>query len=118
MGDDGCVVVYRLSDREGRGMKRHVSNFSQEVLIPKSELRDKNKLLTERAMQIRELQIFNNYQLELKEMGHTDVVKEMGHTYETEIEDLRVRVAELEALVSSNGNKHEAMVSTMGTDSI
>ena len=48
VGDDGCLVIYSINDREGRALhKDREVAWSEEVLIGKTDLEEKNSLMAE-----------------------------------------------------------------------
>lgn len=48
VGDDGCLFIYHLSDKDGRGARRDpASGFAEEVLIGRADLAEKNALTNE-----------------------------------------------------------------------
>jgi WD40 repeat protein len=48
VGEDGCLFVYNLSDKEGRGSRRDpATGFAEEVLIGRADLAEKNALMNE-----------------------------------------------------------------------
>lgn len=92
VGNDGCLMVYKLSDKEGRGINQKETAWADEILVTRSDLERKNKLLSEKEVQVRELKVFNEYQLQLQDMARKDQLKEMELKYEQEIETLRTRL--------------------------
>ena len=40
--DDGCVMIWKIQDKEGRGLKRDKEvGYAEEILITKSDLEEK-----------------------------------------------------------------------------
>jgi len=113
VGEDGCVMVYKLSDKEGRGIKARETAWADEILITRADLSEKNKLLHEKETQVRELRVFNDYQLELKEMSHRDQTKEMQAKYEHEIETLSVRLQMIQSEKDKEESKHDEDVADL-----
>ena len=107
VAEDGCLMVYKLSDKEGRGIKPKESAWADEILITRTDLQEKNQLLAEKETQVRELKVTNEYQMELKEMGCKDQVKEMQLKYEQEIESLQVRLKTLLHEKEKDDMKHD-----------
>ena len=82
-GEDGLVMVWQVSDREGRRSRDcehtyHVTNsgrvkasseppvFFEEVLVTRSDLEEKTALTSELRTRVEELKMENEYQLRLK----------------------------------------------------
>lgn len=62
---------------------------------------------------MRELKIFNDYQLELKEMSHRDAVKASTAKYESEIESLEARLQMLQSEKDKDESKHDEVSSNI-----
>ena len=42
VSEDGCVMIWKIQDKEGRGLKRDKEvGFAEEILITKSDLEEK-----------------------------------------------------------------------------
>ena len=128
VSEDGCVMVFRLSDKEGRGVVRRGEKaaalmlhhgdsggeaWSNEVLITRSDLAEKIRTLQEKETQVRELKIFNDYQLELKEMAHRDSLKVMTGKYEEEIRTLKARLQMIQSEKDKEAAKHDELVAQL-----
>jgi cilia- and flagella-associated protein 57 len=116
-GEDGCVCIFEIRDKEGRprmnessttggssssaaaasssatgsrgaaGSDLYASHaFSEEVLVTKSDLEEKNTLMLELKNKVDELMLHNEYQLRLKDMTYNENLKELTEKFTHEIE--------------------------------
>ncbi|KAI8852315.1 WD40-repeat-containing domain protein [Chytridium lagenaria] len=68
--EDGSLYIYKISDKEGRGMKRDREIvYADEILVTKSDLEEKNQMMAELKTRVEELKMENEYQLRLKDMN-------------------------------------------------
>uniref|UniRef100_A0A3P8WMD1 Cilia and flagella associated protein 57 n=1 Tax=Cynoglossus semilaevis TaxID=244447 RepID=A0A3P8WMD1_CYNSE len=86
--EDGCLLIWKIIDKEGRGLKnsRHVIH-TKEILVTKSDLEEKNML--ELKMHLEELQMENEYQLRLKDMNYNEKIREITDNFTQQIEALQ-----------------------------
>jgi cilia- and flagella-associated protein 57 len=89
--EDGCLFVFKIADKdEQRGIKKEkVTVFADEILITKSDLEEKNVLMTELQRNLNELKLEHEYQLRLKDMNINEKLKEITEKYSQEIEGLK-----------------------------
>lgn len=108
-GEDGCICIFEIRDKEGRprvGDGRsgtapgataglvggggsefhHFANFSEEILVTKSDLEEKNTLMLELKNKVDELMLHNEYQLRLKDMTYNENLKDLTEKFTHEIE--------------------------------
>ncbi|KAJ0409484.1 hypothetical protein P43SY_002374 [Pythium insidiosum] len=117
-GEDGCVCIFEIRDKEGRPRVKdgaagagatassaragaaiastlgtggaelyHLSsNFSEEILVTKSDLEEKNTLMLELKNKVDELMLHNEYQLRLKDMTYNENLKDLTEKFTHEIE--------------------------------
>uniref|UniRef100_A0A3Q1GAX6 Cilia and flagella associated protein 57 n=1 Tax=Acanthochromis polyacanthus TaxID=80966 RepID=A0A3Q1GAX6_9TELE len=87
VSEDGCLLVWTIIDKEGRG---HRSNMqivhTEEILVTKSDLEEKSML--ELKMRLEELQMESEYQLRLRDMNHNEKLKELSDKFTQQIETL------------------------------
>ncbi|KAF1329363.1 hypothetical protein FI667_g5923, partial [Globisporangium splendens] len=62
------------------------SNFSEEILVTKSDLEEKNTLMVELKNKVDELMLHNEYQLCLKDMTYNENLKDLTEKFTHEIE--------------------------------
>ncbi|KAJ3227958.1 Cilia- and flagella-associated protein 57 [Clydaea vesicula] len=109
--EDGCIYSFRVSEKEERGIKRErILLFADEILITKSDLEEKNVLMTEMQSTFNELKLEHEYQLRLKDLSFTDKLKELTETYSQEIEGLKILTSVLRTVKDKEEVKHEEEV--------
>ncbi|KAL2097767.1 hypothetical protein ACEWY4_006974 [Coilia grayii] len=92
VSQDGCLFVWKIIDKEGRGLKRDKDvSYAEEILITKSDLEEKNQIMTELKTRVEELKMENEYQLRLKDMNYNDKIKELSEKFIHEIEALKTK---------------------------
>uniref|UniRef100_A0A3Q4B5Q5 EML-like second beta-propeller domain-containing protein n=1 Tax=Mola mola TaxID=94237 RepID=A0A3Q4B5Q5_MOLML len=89
VSEDGCLMMWKIVDKEGRGLKstRQIIH-TEEILVTKSDLEKKNQILLKLKMRLEELHIENEYHLRLKDMNHNMMMKELSDKFTQEIESL------------------------------
>ncbi|KAG5841540.1 hypothetical protein ANANG_G00200590 [Anguilla anguilla] len=98
VAEDGCLVVWKIIDQERHGLKRDKAiYYSEEILITKTDLEDKNQNMLELKTRVEELKVENQFQLRLKGMDHEKEVKEMTDKFMQEIESLKTKYQVLKA---------------------
>ncbi|KAJ3354153.1 Cilia- and flagella-associated protein 57 [Entophlyctis luteolus] len=106
--DDGCVYVFRIADKEGRGMKRERETiFADEILVTKSDLEEKNQMMAELKTRVEELKMENEYQLRLKDMNFNEKIKEVTEKFLQEIEALKITSTVLRTDKEKEEVRHE-----------
>lgn len=89
-GDDGLVMVWQVSDREGRvKVSAEPPVFFEEVLVTRSDLEEKTALTAELRTRVEELKMENEYQLRLKDMNYNEKIKELTEKFIQEMESLK-----------------------------
>merc|ERR1719228_236725 len=89
-GEDGLVMVWQVSDREGRvKASTEPPVFFEEVLVTRSDLEEKNVLTAELRTRVEELKMENEYQLRLKDMNYNEKIKELTEKFIQEMESLK-----------------------------
>ncbi|KAI8847167.1 WD40-repeat-containing domain protein [Chytridium lagenaria] len=96
VAEDGCMYVYRISDKDDRAIKRDRGlMFADEILITKSDLEEKTILMSELLRSLEELKLEHEYQLRLKDMNFNEKLKEITEKYSQEIEALKISTSVL-----------------------
>jgi WD40 repeat protein len=94
-GEDGALCIFEVRDKEGRpprlrdggsGVRDNTQVYAEEILVTKSDLEEKNSLMTELKNKVEELQLHNEYQLRLKDMNYTERIKEVTEKFTQELE--------------------------------
>ena len=92
VSDDACVVIWKIQDKEGRGIKRDKEvGYAEEILITKSDLEEKNQMMSELKQRVDELKMENEYQLRLKDMNYNEKIKELTEKFIQEMESLKTK---------------------------
>jgi len=92
ISDDACVVIWKIQDKEGRGIKRDKEvGYAEEILITKSDLEEKNQMMSELKQRVDELKMENEYQLRLKDMNYNEKIKELTEKFIQEMESLKTK---------------------------
>ncbi|KAJ3100632.1 Cilia- and flagella-associated protein 57 [Physocladia obscura] len=106
--DDGCVYVFKIADREGRGLKKERDvMFADEILVTKSDLEEKNQTMNELKTRVEELKMENEYQLRLKDMNFNEKIKEVTEKFMQEIEALKITSSVLRTDKEKEEVRHE-----------
>eukprot|EP01006_Ploeotia_vitrea_P032137 TRINITY_DN64396_c0_g1_i1.p1 TRINITY_DN64396_c0_g1~~TRINITY_DN64396_c0_g1_i1.p1 ORF type:complete len:1185 (+),score=181.09 TRINITY_DN64396_c0_g1_i1:77-3631(+) len=85
VGEDCALYVYDVKDKDGRPTKREVT-FAEEILISKSDLEEKNTMITELKAKVEELKLDMDYQHRRREIKHEEKVKELTDQFKEEME--------------------------------
>ncbi|ORX56083.1 WD40 repeat-like protein [Piromyces finnis] len=90
-GRDGCIFIYNIIDRDENGPRiQSKIEFSNEVLVTRSDLEEQNINISELTRKIEELKLEHEYQMRLKDMNFNDTLKEIVERYTKEIDELKV----------------------------
>lgn len=95
VSDDGVLAMFNVKEKEGRVAKSERPDrvpFSDEVLVTKSDLEEKNALMIELRAKVDELTASNEYQLRLHDINHSEKLKEVAEKYSLQIEHDRARI--------------------------
>ncbi|KAH8870172.1 Cilia- and flagella-associated protein [Schistosoma japonicum] len=89
---DCSLMIWRIQDREARSTKTDKEvGWMEEILITKSDLEEKNSIMTELKTRVEELKIENEYQLRLKDMNYNERIKELTEKFIQEMETLKTK---------------------------
>ncbi|XP_029582256.1 cilia and flagella associated protein 57 [Salmo trutta] len=92
VSEDGCLLIWKIIDKEGRGLKRDKDiTYAEEILITKSDLEEKNQIMMELKTRVEELKMENEYQLRLKDMNYNEKIKDLSEKFVQEIESLKTK---------------------------
>lgn len=95
VSEDGCLAIFNVKEREGRIPKNERPDrvpFSDEVLVTKSDLEEKNALMSELRAKVDELTASNEYQIRLHDINHQEKLKEISEKYGLQIEHDRSKI--------------------------
>ncbi|CAL8096630.1 unnamed protein product [Calicophoron daubneyi] len=92
VSDDCSVMVWRIQERDGRvGKGEKEANWAEEILITKTDLEEKNSVMSELRTRVEELKMENEYQLRLKDMNYNERIKELTEKFIQEMETLKTK---------------------------
>ncbi|KAJ3047877.1 Cilia- and flagella-associated protein 57, partial [Rhizophlyctis rosea] len=107
-GEDGCLYVFRISDKEERAKKKERTvNFADEILITKSDLEEKTLYTSELHRNLEELKLEHEYQLRLRDMTFNEKLKDVTEKFSQEIEALKISTSVLRSEKDKEEVKHE-----------
>lgn len=88
VSEDGCLAMFSVKEKEDvRGQKNERDvPFSEEILVTKSDLEEKNALMVELKGKVEELTASNSYQLRLHDMNYQEKLKEVSEKYNLQIQ--------------------------------
>ncbi|XP_002750775.1 cilia- and flagella-associated protein 57 isoform X1 [Callithrix jacchus] len=90
--EDGCLFTWKVFDKDGRGIKREREvGFAEEVLVTKTDMEEKAQVMLELKTRVEELKMENEYQLQLKDMNHSEKMKELTEKFLQEMESLKTK---------------------------
>lgn len=93
VSEDGCLYIFRLTDKEGRNAKQQRERevvYADEILVTRSDLQEKSNMTSELKMRVEELKMENEYQLRLKDMSFNEKIKDVTEKFTQEIEALKI----------------------------
>lgn len=79
------------SNASGNGLP-----FAEEILVTKSDLEEKNRLMNELKTKVDELTLHNEYQLRLKDMNYKEKIKEVSDKFTAELTQDKQRCSDLQ----------------------
>ncbi|XP_041912329.1 cilia- and flagella-associated protein 57-like isoform X1 [Alosa sapidissima] len=108
---DGCLITWKLIDKEGRGLKRDKELcYAEEILITKTDLEEKNQIILELRTRMEELKMENDYQLRLKDMNYNDKMKDLTETFNHQMESLNTKIQILKTEKGQLEAKHQEVM--------
>uniref|UniRef100_A0A8C2IX30 Cilia- and flagella-associated protein 57-like n=1 Tax=Cyprinus carpio TaxID=7962 RepID=A0A8C2IX30_CYPCA len=97
VSEDSCLFIWKIIDKEGQGLKREKELiYAEEILITKSDLEEKNKIMLDLNARVTELQEENKYQLSLRDIEYKEKINELTEKCIQQINSLNVLKAEKE----------------------
>lgn len=105
VSEDSCLFIWKIIDKEGQGLKREKELiYTEEILVTKSDLEEKNKMILDLNTTVDELQEDIKHQLSLKDMTYKEKIKELSEKFDQKISSLN---AEIQVLKTEK-EKHQA----------
>ncbi|CAH8541499.1 unnamed protein product [Heterobilharzia americana] len=92
VSNDCSIMIWRVQDREARASKTEKEiEWTEEILITRSDLEEKNSIMSELKTRVEELKMENEYQLRLKDMNYNERIKELTEKFIQEMETLKTK---------------------------
>ncbi|XP_038622165.1 cilia- and flagella-associated protein 57 [Tachyglossus aculeatus] len=114
ISEDGCLMIWKVFDKDGRGVKREREvGFSEEVLVTKTDMDEKTQVMLELKTRVEELKMENEYQLRLKDMNYTEKIKELTEKFIQEMESLKTKNQVLKTEKEKQETQHHEQVCEM-----
>eukprot|EP00795_Rhopilema_esculentum_P004667 gene4667-20951_t len=110
VSEDACLFIHKIVDKEGRGKREKEVTYAEEILITKSDLEEKNALMTELKTRVEELKMENEYQLRIKDMNYNEKIKELTEKFIQEMESLKTKNQVLRTDKDKESARHEEEV--------
>lgn len=108
VAEDASILLWKIQDKEGRGLKRDKEvGWAEEILITKSDLEEKNSSMADLNSRVEELKMENEYQLRLKDMNYNEKMKELTEKFIQEMESLKTKNQVLKTDKDKEEAKHE-----------
>ncbi|XP_041357286.1 cilia- and flagella-associated protein 57-like [Gigantopelta aegis] len=114
VSEDSTIILWKIQDKEGRGLKRDKEvGWAEEILITKTDLEEKNSMMAELKTRVEELKMENEYQLRLKDMNYNEKMKELTEKFIQEMESLKTKNQVLKTDKDKEEAKHEEEMSEL-----
>ncbi|XP_052403711.1 cilia- and flagella-associated protein 57 [Carassius gibelio] len=111
VSEDSCLFIWKIIDKEGQGLKREKELiYAEEILITKSDLEEKNKIMLDLNARVTELQEENKYQLSLRDIEYKEKINELTEKCIQQINSLN---AEKEVLKAEKEKQQAAHVKAL-----
>ncbi|KAM6927807.1 LOW QUALITY PROTEIN: cilia- and flagella-associated protein 57-like [Xenentodon cancila] len=108
VSEDGCLLISKILDTEGRGLKSNRQIVqSDEILVTKADLEEKTQNMLELKMRLEEQQMEKEYQLRLKEMNYNEKLKELSDKFIQEIEALKATQETMKTEMEKSKHEHQ-----------
>ncbi|XP_066570529.1 cilia- and flagella-associated protein 57-like [Amia ocellicauda] len=106
--EDGCLLVWKINDMEGRGLKWDTwACYTKEVLITKSDLEEKKQVILELKMKVENVKRENQCQLQLQDKNNNDKIKKLTQNFIQEVESLKTKNQVLRREMEKQALTHE-----------
>ncbi|XP_056221340.1 cilia- and flagella-associated protein 57 [Seriola aureovittata] len=108
VSEDGCMSMWRIIDKEGRGLKSNRQIIhTEEILVTKSDLEERTQNMLELKMRLEELHMENEYQLRLKDMNYNEKMKEISDKFTQQIESLQTTQQTMKTEMEKQEREHQ-----------
>eukprot|EP00003_Mantamonas_plastica_P007526 TRINITY_DN1634_c0_g1_i5.p1 TRINITY_DN1634_c0_g1~~TRINITY_DN1634_c0_g1_i5.p1 ORF type:complete len:1021 (+),score=468.18 TRINITY_DN1634_c0_g1_i5:488-3550(+) len=111
VGEDGSLFVLDIKEKDTRTLssrKEKDVGFANEVLVTKSDLEDKDTIMNELRSKVEELTSHGEYQIRMKELNHTEFIKDMRDNHMHQLEQEKRKFEMLSAEKNEAEKEYEA----------
>ncbi|GAB1606286.1 hypothetical protein Ahia01_000911100 [Argonauta hians] len=93
VSNDCSIAIWKVNLSEARSLKREPlrRGWTEEILIPRSDLEEKTNGIAELKSRVEELNMENEYQMHLKDMSYNEKIKDMTESFIQEMESLKTQ---------------------------
>eukprot|EP00941_MAST-03F_sp_MAST-3F-sp1_P005113 g5113.t1 len=117
-GGNGTLAIIEVlrgdaissSSKPGTSRSGNGSQFTQEVLVNRSDLEEKAAFIEELEGKVQEMEMHNEYQLRLKDMTYSEQIKELADEYKKRIFAEKERYQLLRAKISDREGQEKLEV--------
>ena len=95
IGQDGTMFIFRIASKAERVHIDRDNQLSDEILITKSDIAERQNIITDLSRQIDEIKLEHEYQLRLKDMNYGDKLKGVTEEYSEKIESEKIITTDL-----------------------
>ncbi|XP_056149801.1 cilia- and flagella-associated protein 57-like [Lampris incognitus] len=114
VSEDGSLSVWKIVDKEGRGLQRDKEMvYTEEILITKSDLEEMNQNLLELKTQVEALKMENEYQLHLKDMNYRETIKDISEKFNQQLESIKTKTQVMKAEKEKQELAHLAAITEL-----
>jgi len=99
----------------GNGANGSGLPFAEEILVTKSDLEEKNRLMNELKSKVDELTLHNEYQLRLKDLNYKEKIKEVSDKFTAELTQDRQRCGDLQSDKTEMENEYQKKMREMAS---
>uniref|UniRef100_A0A8B9F126 Cilia and flagella associated protein 57 n=1 Tax=Amazona collaria TaxID=241587 RepID=A0A8B9F126_9PSIT len=112
--EDGSIFIWKVYEKGGEVVKwQKEAEYAEEVLIMRSDIREKSQAMLDLQIRVKELQTENYYQLSLKDMYYNEKIKELEDNFTQEISSLKTKHQNLQAEKENQERQHQLQVSEL-----
>ncbi|KAF7643851.1 hypothetical protein LDENG_00232050 [Lucifuga dentata] len=108
VSEDSCLFMWKVIDKEGRGLKSSRQLvYTEEILATKSDLEEKKQNMVELMMRVEELQMEKEYQLRLKDINYSEKIKALSEKFIQQIESLKTTKQVMKTEMEKREREHQ-----------
>ncbi|XP_065529668.1 cilia- and flagella-associated protein 57 isoform X2 [Lathamus discolor] len=112
--EDGSIFIWKVYEKGGGIVKwQKEAEHAEEVLILRSDIKEKSQAMLDLQIRVKELQTENYYQLSLKDMYYNEKIKELEDNFTQEISSLKTKHQNLQTEKENQEQQHQLQVSEL-----